>query len=157
VSNLTRYPAPPQGAVAVELEIPFHDVDVLEVAWHGHYPKYLELARTAFIRTRKLDNAEMRTLGFRFFIAEYFLRHVAPLRYGDRVRVHAWPVEIENRLRIAYQIQNLTLGKLAAQGWTVMVTTDAGGVLCMETPPAIRERLLAPGPGSAADREEEAR
>ncbi len=140
----TRYPAPPPDAVDVELEIPFHDVDVLEVAWHGHYPKYLELARTAFVRARKLDNAEMRTLGYRFFIAEYFLRHVAPLRYGDRVRVVAWPVEI----------QNLTLGKLAAQGWTVLVTTDAAGELCLETPPPIVSRLCAPGPGSAAGLED---
>ncbi len=146
----TRYPAPPADAVGVELEIPFHDVDVLEVAWHGHYPKYLELARTALVRSRRLDNPEMRSLGFRFFVAEYFLRHVAPLRYGDRVRVMAWPVEIQNRLRIAYQIQNLTLGKIAAQGWTVLVTTDAAGELCLETPSPILDRLCAPGPGSAA-------
>jgi acyl-CoA thioester hydrolase len=147
----TRYPAPPASAISIELEIPFHDVDVLEVAWHGHYPKYLELARTAFVRSRRLDTAEMRSLGYRFYVSEYFLRHVAPLRYGDRVRVHAWPVEIENRIRIAYQIQNLTLAKLAAQGWTVLVSTDADGELCLETPPPILERLRAPGPGSAAE------
>lgn len=152
----TRYPAPPRSAVAVELEIPFHDVDVLEVAWHGHYPKYLELARTAFVRTRGLDNAEMRKLGYRFFVSEFYLRHLAPLRYGDRARVFAWPVEVENRLRVAYQIQNLTLAKLAAQGWTVLVTTDAEGVLCLETPPPLLERLRAPGPGSAAFDEEDA-
>jgi len=155
VRNATRYPAPPAEAVGVELEIPFHDVDVLEVAWHGHYPKYLELARTALLRARTLDNAEMRVLGFRFYVAELFLRHVAPLRYGDRVRVMAWPVEIQNRLRIAYQVRNLTLGKLSAQGWTVMVTTDAAGALCLETPPPILERLCAPGPGSAAGLGEE--
>ncbi len=149
-ASRTRYPAPPAGAVSIDLEIPFHDVDVLEVAWHGHYPKYLELARTALVRARRLDTSEMRALGFRFYIAEIFMRHVAPLRYGDRARVVAWPVEIQNRLRIAYQIQNLTLGKLAAQGWTVMVTTDAAGELCLETPPVILERLCAPGPGSAA-------
>ena len=146
---MTRYPAPPESAVAVELEIPFHDVDVLEVAWHGHYPKYLELARTAFVRSRLLDNDEMRTLGYRFYVSEYFLRHLAPLRYGDRVRVFAWPVEVQNRIRIAYQVQNLTLQKLAAQGWTVLVTAEQEGELCLETPAPILERLRAPGPGSA--------
>ncbi len=153
---ITRYPAPPASAVSVELEIPFHDVDVLEVAWHGHYPKYLELARTAFMRARRLDTPEMRQLGYRFYVSEYFLRHVAPLRYADAVRVHAWPVEIESRLRIAYQIRNVTLGKLAAQGWTVLVSTDAAGNLLLETPAPILDRLLAPGPGSAADVEEDA-
>lgn len=157
MSPRTRYPAPGPEAVSVDVEIPFHDVDVLEVAWHGHYPKYLELARTAFVRSRGLDNPEMRALGFRFYVSEYFLRHVAPLRYGDRARVSAWPVEIHNRIRVAYRIDNVTLGKLAAQGWTVLVTADATGGLQLETPPAILERLLAPGPGSAASVVEDAR
>ena len=29
----------------VELEVEFHDVDAMEVAWHGHYVKYFERAR----------------------------------------------------------------------------------------------------------------
>ena len=35
---------------SVELEVPFHDVDVMHVAWHGHYVKYFELARCALLR-----------------------------------------------------------------------------------------------------------
>jgi len=145
----SRYAPPPPSAIAIEMEVPFHDVDVLEIAWHGHYPKYLELARTALVRSRRLDNAEMRELGYRFYVSEYHLRHLSPLRYGDRVRVSAWPVEVQNRIRIDYQVQNLTLDKLAAQGWTMLVTTHAGGELCLETPAPILERLCAPGPGSA--------
>lgn len=145
----TRYPAPPPGAVSIDLQIPFHDVDPLEVAWHGHYPKYLELARTALIRSRGLDVGDARRLGYRFYVSEVFLRHVAPLRYGDDVQVQAWFVEVENRIRIAYHIRNRTLGKLAAQGWTVLVSTAEDGELCLETPAVVLERLRAPGPGSA--------
>jgi acyl-CoA thioester hydrolase len=145
-----RHPAPPAGAVAVELEIPFHDVDVLEVAWHGHYSKYLEVARTALMRARRLDNDDLRALGFRFLVVESHLRHLAPLRYGDRARVTAWFLEVENRLRVAYQVENLATGRLAAHGWNVLATTLATGELCLETPPPILERLRAPGPGAAA-------
>ncbi|HVO17973.1 MAG TPA: acyl-CoA thioesterase [Anaeromyxobacter sp.] len=145
---MPRYPAPPPSAVSAELEIPFHDVDILGLAWHGHYPKYLELARTALIRSRRLDAPEMLGLGFRFVVAESYLRHLAALRYGERARVFAWLAEVENRLRIAYQVHNLTAGKLAAQGFTVLVTTTAEGELCLETPPPILERLRAPGPGA---------
>jgi acyl-CoA thioester hydrolase len=145
-----RHPAPPAEAVAVELEIPFHDVDVLEVAWHGHYPKYLELARTALMRARRLDNDDLRALGFCFLVVESHLRHLAPLRYGDRARVTAWFLEVENRLRVAYQVENLVTGRLAAHGWNVLVTTLPTGGLCLETPPPILERLRAPGPGAAA-------
>jgi len=39
----------------VELTVPFHDVDVLHVVWHGHYYKYLEVARTALMKSAGLD------------------------------------------------------------------------------------------------------
>ena len=142
-----RFPPPPPTAVAVELEIPFPDVDVLGVAWHGHYARYLDLARTSLLRARRLDAADLRALGFRFMISESFLHHSSPLGYADRARVSAWLVEVENRIRIAYQVRNLARGTLAAEGWTTMVTTTAEGELCLETPPPILERLRAAGPG----------
>ena len=40
--------------VHVDLEVPFHDVDVLQIVWHGHYYKYMELGRTALLRARGL-------------------------------------------------------------------------------------------------------
>jgi acyl-CoA thioester hydrolase len=136
--------------VAVELEIPFHDVDLLGVAWHGHYPKYLELARTALLRARRLDADDLRALGFRLVVVESHLRHLAPLRYGDRARVSAWLVEVESRLRIDYQVVHLAQGRPVALGSTLLVTTLPGGELCLETPAPVLERLRAPGPGSAA-------
>ena len=144
-----RHPPPPAEAVAVELQIPFHDVDVLEVAWHGHYPKYLELARTALMRARGLDNQDLRTLGYRFLVVESHLKHISPLRYGERAKVSAWFLEVESRLEVAYQVLNLTSGRVAAVGSNVLVTTCAGGELCLETPSSILERLCAPGAGSA--------
>jgi acyl-CoA thioester hydrolase len=29
----------------VEVVVPFFDVDSMDVVWHGHYVKYLEIAR----------------------------------------------------------------------------------------------------------------
>jgi len=148
-----RLKPPPPTAVAVELTVPFHDVDVLEVAWHGHYPKYLDLARTELLRSRGLDVGDLRALGYRFLLSESYLRHASPLRYGDRFRVLAWLVEVESRIRIAYQIVNLTREVLSAEGYTVLVTSEASGGLCLETPAAILERLRgAPGSGPKGSR-----
>lgn len=138
-----RFPAPPPTATSFELEIPFHHVDVLQIAWSGHYPKYLETARTLLMRRHRLDIEDMRALGYRFVVVEAYLRHLAPLRYADQARVLAWTTEMENRLRIAYQVENLTAGKISAQGWHVFATTTADGALCLETPPPIIERLRA--------------
>ncbi len=144
-----RHPAPPASAVAVELEVPFHHVDVLEVVWHGHYPGYLEIARTALLRSRRLDAPEMRELGYRFFVSESHIRHVAPLRFGDRLRISAWFRDVENRLDIAYDLDNLTRASRCALASTILVTTTHAGTLCLATPEPILERLRAGGPGQA--------
>ena len=65
---MTRHRTPPPSAVSVELEVPFHHVDVLEVA------------RTALLRSRRLDAPDMRALGYRFYVAESHIRHVFPMR-----------------------------------------------------------------------------
>jgi len=128
-------------AIEIELEVPFHDVDVLRIVWHGHYYKYLELARTALMRSRELDNHHFEALGIGLVMMETRCRHTAPLRYGDRFRVRAWFQDVEQRIHIAYEIQNLTTGKRAARARTVLVTTDARGSLLLATPKAVLERL----------------
>lgn len=146
---MTRNGGPPATAVSIDLEIPFHDVDLLQVAWHGHYCKYLELARTSLLRGRNLDAADMLALGYRFYIAESHLRHVFPMRYSERLRVSAWFRDVENKLHIAYDLVNLTHGRRCAQASTVLVTTTADGTLCLETPAPLLARLRSPGPGQA--------
>lgn len=141
--------APPPTAVSIELEIPFHDVDVLDVAWHGHYCKYLELGRTHLMRARGLDAPEVRGLGYRMYVAETHLRHVAPMRYAERLRVTSWFHDVQNRLEIAYELFNVTQNRRCAQASTFVVTTTADGTLCLATPEPLLTRLRAPGPGQA--------
>jgi acyl-CoA thioester hydrolase len=146
---MIRHGPPPDSAIAIELEIPFHDVDLLEVAWHGHYCKYLELARTHLMRSRGLDAPDLRALGYRLYVAESHLRHVFPMRYAERLRVTAWFRGIENRLHVAYDLFNLTEGRRCGQASTLLVTTTSDGTLCLETPAPLVARLRSPGPGQA--------
>jgi acyl-CoA thioester hydrolase len=136
--------SPPPDAASIEGEVPFHDVDPLFVAWHGHYYKYMELARTALFRRHGIDGPDLIPLGFRMFLIESECRHVAPLRYGHRYRVSAWFIETAQRLEVAYDVMNLTDNKRAARGRTVLVTTDAEGNLLLETPRVLRDRIAAP-------------
>jgi acyl-CoA thioester hydrolase len=142
---------PGPSAVSIDLEIPFHDVDILNVVWHGHYCKYLELGRTALLRARRLDVADMIELGFRFYVGETRIRHVYPLQYADRLRVTSWFTEVENRIGISYVLENVTAGKRAAIGLTHLVTTDAANALCFETPGPILARLRGSGPGAVEE------
>lgn len=124
-----------------ELEVPFHDVDALQIVWHGHYYKYMEHGRTALLRSRGLDVADMRALGHRLLLVDSHCRHTFPLYYADRARVTAWFVSVAPRLVIAYRIRNLTHDRCSARGQTILITTDAEGRMLPETPDALLQRL----------------
>jgi acyl-CoA thioester hydrolase len=126
---------------AVELEVAFHDVDGLQVVWHGNYLKYFELARTALLRSRGLDVHDIGRLGYRLVVVETHCRHTFPLRYAERFRVAAWFRDVDYRLKVAFELTNLAHDRRAARGHTTLVTTDAQGQLLMGTPQAILDRL----------------
>ena len=48
----------------VDVEVPFHDVDVMGVVWHGHYLKYFEQARTALFQKIGFDYPQMSEIGY---------------------------------------------------------------------------------------------
>jgi acyl-CoA thioester hydrolase len=133
----------PTRRVEIDLEVPFHDVDGLQVVWHGHYYKYFELARTALFRACKLDVPDMIELGYRMVVIESKCRHVFPLHYGDKFRVSAWFKEFEYRLHVAFEIFNLTAERRAAKGYTMLATLDAGGNLLLATPAPMSMRVTS--------------
>ncbi len=128
---------------SIEIEVPFRHIDMMGVVWHGHYYAYLEEARTALLRACNLDAGDLIGARFVFFVIESKCRYVHSLHYGDRIRVTAWLEDIQHRIHIAYEIHNLTHGKRAARGHTILATTDLEKNLLLETPDEIRRRLLA--------------
>jgi acyl-CoA thioester hydrolase len=125
----------------IELEVPFHDVDALRIVWHGHYYKYLELARTQLLRSRKLDIGDLIELGMGLVMIESSCRYASPLFYADRVRVSAWFRDVKHRVFTAYEVTNLTRDRRAARAHTIFAATDHEGRMMLRTPPAILERL----------------
>lgn len=128
---------------SVEFEVPFHDVDVMGVVWHGHYYKYLEAARTQLLRSCGLDAGDMIGPRYGFFVIESKCRHTYPLHYGDRARVTAWVKDFSHRIFIAYEVGNLSRKRRAARAHTVLATLDLERNLLLETPHEIQRRLLA--------------
>ncbi len=129
------------GAVTVELVVPFHDIDPLMVVWHGHYYKYLELARTALMQSRGLDVPDIVELGFRMMVVETHCRYIHALRYGEHFAVTARFGDIDHRLLVTYDVRSLTHARRVARARTALVTTTAAGELLLETPDAIRARI----------------
>lgn len=139
-------PAQPPSRITVELEVPFHDLDPLQVVWHGHYYKYLELARTQLQRAHRIDVPDLQGLGYGLFVYETRCRHTSPLRYGDRVQVEAWLHEVGVRMCVRYRVRNSSTGRGAARATTALAFTDPEGRMLSELPDELARRLAVVRP-----------
>lgn len=133
---------PSRWRESVELRIPFHDLDPLEICWHGHYVRYFEIARAALLRTFDYDYPDMRASGHAWPVIELYIRYARPLRYHQRIRVEASLVEWENRLRINYTIHDAESGQRLTRGYTIQVAVDMRTQeMCLLSPPVLAEKL----------------
>jgi acyl-CoA thioester hydrolase len=135
-------PSNPVLEAAIEVEVPFHDVDAMTVAWHGHYLKYFELARCALLRRFDYDYPQMQESGYLWPVVECHAKYVRPARYGQRLRVEATLIEYENRLKIGYVIRDAASGERLTKGYTTHVAIDAKTQeLQFVSPPVVLEKL----------------
>tara|TARA_R110000823_G_scaffold171736_9_gene304182 strand:- start:22700 stop:23116 length:417 start_codon:yes stop_codon:yes gene_type:complete len=129
-------------ATAIELEIPFHDVDSMNVVWHGHYTRYIELARCKLLESFGYGYREMWASGFLWPVVDLRLKYVRSARFGQIIRIEAHLVEWEYRLRIRYRIADAHSGEKLSTGYTTQVAVAAdSGEMCYQSPPILAEKL----------------
>jgi acyl-CoA thioester hydrolase len=108
-------------AVDTEITVPFFDVDSMDVVWHGHYVKYLELARCALLDVLGHNYVRMKETGFVWPIIDMQLRYAQAARFGQRLVVRAELVEWENRLKIHYTLSDAASGERLTRASTIQV------------------------------------
>jgi acyl-CoA thioester hydrolase len=120
----------------IDVDVRFHDVDMVGVVWHGHYLRYLENARWALMDRVGYGFARMVESGFAWPIVELQVKYVSPARFGDELRIRASLVEWETRLALNYLVTRRRDGARIARARTVQVAVDArSGELQFATPP----------------------
>jgi len=126
----------------IELTVPFHDLDPMDICWHGHYVRYFELARTAMLQRIDYDYPQMRASCYAWPVIELFIRYPQPLLYQQRLHLDARLVEWENRLKIAYEILDAATQKRLTYGHTVQVALDMRTrEMSFVCPDVLREKL----------------
>ncbi|WP_455288755.1 acyl-CoA thioesterase [Cupriavidus necator] len=126
----------------ITLSPAFHDLDPMDVVWHGNYVRYLEQARCALLARFQYDYPAMRDSGYAWPVVDLRLRYVRPLVYGQAVIVRATIVEWENRLKIDYVLRDAATGERLTKGYSVQVAVDMRtNEMCYECPPVLWERL----------------
>jgi len=107
-----------------EMVVPFFDIDMMNVVWHGHYIKYLEVARCALLDQLGHNYAQMLESGYAWPVIDLQLRYVRGAVFGQRLNVRASLVEWENRLKINYLISDAITGERMTRATTIQVAVE---------------------------------
>ncbi len=125
-----------------ELSPAFHDLDPMDIVWHGNYVRYMEIARNRLLQKFDYDYLQMRESGYAWPIVDMRVKYIRPIRYGQNVRVSTIIVEYENRLKVTYTFTDATDGTVLTRAHTIQVAVDMrNGEMQYVCPPVLWEKL----------------
>src|ERR1700712_4622717 len=118
--------APPLPDLSHEIGAgpPFFGIDMMDIVWHGHYVKYLELARCALLERFDYGYPQMRASGYGWPVVDLRLKYTRPAVFNQKLLVRAEIVEWENRLKIDYRIRDASTGAKIHAASSIQVAVD---------------------------------
>ena len=126
----------------IEVVPPFFDIDSMDIVWHGHYVKYLELARCALLDRFDYGYTRMRESGYAWPVIELRLKYVRAATFNQPLGVRATIVEWQNRLKIDYAIRDAKTGEKVNTATSIQVAVDmATREMQFVSPPVLLQRL----------------
>ncbi len=124
------------------MTVPFFDVDSMNIVWHGHYAKYLELARCQLLDEIGYNYEAMAASGYGFPIIDMQIKYVQALRFNQDVCVTATLEEWQQRLLIRYRIVDARSGECLTKAHTTQAAVSlASGVMQFECPEMLRRNV----------------
>lgn len=125
-----------------DITIPFHDVDMMMIAWHGHYVKYFEVGRCELFNKINYNYLQMVNSGYAWPVIDMGLRYVKPAKFEQCITVVSSLVEFENRLKIDYLIRDKQTGEKLTKGHTIQVAVEVETQeMCLASPPILAQCL----------------
>ncbi|MBQ0711641.1 MAG: acyl-CoA thioesterase [Porticoccus sp.] len=130
----------------VDIEIPFHDVDAADIVWHGHYVKYIEIARCKLLDLIEYNYPQMKASGYLWPVIDIRIQYVRPAVFQQVIRVVATLIEWEHRLKIKYQILDVESGQRLTKGYSVQVAVEAEtGEMLLASPDVLQKKFGVEG------------
>ncbi len=129
-------------AETTAIEIPFHDVDSMEITWHGNYLRYFEIARCKLLDKLDYNYRQMKASGYAWPIIDVRIKYVKASTFEQVINVTASLVEWENRMRIDYLITDANTGERLTKGHTTQAAVDINTQeLCFVTPQVFQKKI----------------
>lgn len=119
------------------LQIPFQDVDMFSIVWHGNYPRYLEIARCQLLEQIDYTYMDMKASGYFFPIVDMKLRYIRPIEFEQKIVVIARLKEWQNWIRINYDIVDANSGRRLTKAVTRQVAVQLESRTMLDESPEI--------------------
>jgi acyl-CoA thioester hydrolase len=125
-----------------EISVQFSDLDPMEIVWHGHYVKYLEIVRGVLLDSIDYNYPQMKASGYVWPVIDVHLRYAHSATLGQRLKLRAEIVEWENRLKINYLITDAITGDRLTRATTTQVAVEiTSREMCFVSPAVLFEKL----------------
>ena len=127
----------------IKLKVPFHDLDPMQVVWHGNYFKYFDQARFGLFEKAGIDLYRYQVEEqFLFPITKNSVKHIAPLGHNDEFICKATVTEARYKIAMTFEIRLTATGKICARCKSEQVAVKTPDMeLEFEIPADIRKAL----------------
>ena len=125
---------------------------MMGVTWHGHYIRYMEIARCELLERIGYTYLDMYDSGYAWPVVDLKIRYSKGCTFGDRLRILITVDEVEFRFKLSYRIENADTGELLTKASTTQVAVDTKtGEMSYPSPKILVDRIeaFAAGPSAA--------
>jgi len=125
------------------LRVYFEDTDAGGVVYHAQYIKFLERARTEWLRYLGFTNSDLeRRHKMLFIVSEVAVEFVKPARLDDAINISV-AIEALGRVRCTFH-QEISRGEeLLVKARVVVASVSVDAFKPIEIPPDIRKKMEA--------------
>ena len=109
-----------------QTRIYYEDTDLAGIVYYANYLKFIERARSEWLRALGLDQAGMKRQGFAFAVRSLTADYLSPARYDDLVTVESQLHELSGARLILDQIVKRDALPLFQARVTLVCINDAG-------------------------------
>ena len=108
----------------IEIEVPFFDLDPMNVVWHGNYVKYTEIARCKLLEKIGYSYPEMVRDGYVYPIAKMDMKFIKSATLSQKLLIKASLEEYEPSLKIKYEIKDIQSKDVIFKASTMQICVD---------------------------------
>ena len=106
------------------IDVPFYDLDPMNVVWHGNYVKYLEVARCDLLSKIGYTYDDMRADGVAYPVATMDLKFIKSAKFMQKLKVVSTIVDYEPALNIRYEIYDCENGEKIFKAKSMQICVD---------------------------------